>query len=64
MVWLIAGLPAAAVLAGLTTVMIASHHADQTVDESFHKEGLAVHIGEQPDTSHSRPAPASDPHPR
>ncbi len=42
MVWLIAGLPLSAVVAGLTTVWIASENADTLVKEGYVKEGLTV----------------------
>lgn len=40
MVWLVAGLPASAVVAGITTVMIAFDHQDSMVKTDLHKEGL------------------------
>jgi len=42
MVWLIAGLPLSAVLAGLATVWIAFGNADTPLTKQFHKEGLTV----------------------
>lgn len=42
MVWLIAGLPLAAVVAGLTTVWIASRNADSLVKDGYAKEGFTV----------------------
>ncbi len=42
MVWLVAGLPATAVIAGFTTYFIAAHEADTLVDTSFRKEGLVM----------------------
>lgn len=42
MVWLIAGLPASAVVAGLATVMIASHKADSLVSADYSKQGMTV----------------------
>jgi uncharacterized protein len=42
MVWLIAGLPLAAVVAGLATVMIAVHDPDSLVSEEHVKQGMAV----------------------
>lgn len=42
MVWLIAGLPATAVVAGLTTYFIAAHEPDSLVRADYRKEGFAV----------------------
>lgn len=42
MVWLVAGLPATAVIAGFTTYFIAAHEADTLMDTSFRKEGLVM----------------------
>lgn len=42
MVWLIGGLPLTAVVAGLTTVMIAFDKPDSLVGEGHIKEGMAV----------------------
>jgi hypothetical protein len=42
MVWLVAGLPMTAVVAGLTTVLIASRNADDLVKEGYVKEGMTV----------------------
>jgi len=42
MVWLIAGLPASAVVAGIATVMIAAHKPDSMVSEQHVKQGMAV----------------------
>lgn len=42
MVWLVGGLPAAAVVAGLTTVMIAFDKPDSLVGEGHVKQGMAV----------------------
>jgi hypothetical protein len=42
MVWLIAGLPASAVVAGLATVMIAAHKPDSLVTEEHAKQGMAI----------------------
>lgn len=43
MVWLIIGLPLAAVVAGIITVAIAARNADTLVEGDIHKEGLAFH---------------------
>lgn len=40
MVWLVAGLPATAVVAGITTVVIAFENQDSLVKANIHKEGL------------------------
>lgn len=42
MVWLIGGLPATAVVAGITTVMIAFNKADSMVGEGHVKQGMAI----------------------
>ena len=42
MVWLIAGLPATAVIAGFTTYFIAAHEPDSLVRAEFRKEGFAL----------------------
>jgi hypothetical protein len=42
LVWLVGGLPALTVVAGLTTVAIAMHHADGVVRDDYRKEGLAI----------------------
>jgi hypothetical protein len=42
MVWLIAGLPASAVVAGIATFMIAAHKPDSLVSEQHVKQGMAV----------------------
>ena len=42
MVWLIAGLPATAVVAGFTTYFIAAHDPDSLVKANYRKEGFAV----------------------
>lgn len=42
MVWLIGGLPLAAVVAGIATVMIAAHDPDSLVNEKHVKQGMAV----------------------
>jgi hypothetical protein len=42
MVWLVGGLPLTAVIAGLTTVWIASRNADDLVKEGYVKEGMTV----------------------
>ncbi len=42
MVWLIGGLPLAAVAAGIVTVMIAAHDPDSLVNEGHVKQGMAV----------------------
>lgn len=41
MVWLVAGLPAIAVVASFTTYFIAADKPDTLVDAGYHKEGLA-----------------------
>lgn len=41
MVWLIAGLPAIAVIASFTTYFIAADKPDTLVNAGYHKEGLA-----------------------
>lgn len=43
MVWLIIGLPAAAVIGGLLTVWIAARDPDSLVAEDYYKQGLAIH---------------------
>ena len=42
MVWLIAGLPATAVIAGFTTYFIAAHEPDSLVRAEYRKEGFAL----------------------
>ena len=42
MVWLIAGLPATAVVASFTTYFIAAHDPDSLVKADYRKEGFAV----------------------
>ncbi len=42
MVWLIITLPLSAVIAGLSTVVIAHHGSDPVVADEFRREGLAV----------------------
>ncbi len=42
MVWLIAGLPAIAVVASFTTYFIAAHDPDSLVTQGYRKEGFAV----------------------
>ncbi len=42
MVWLVGGLPAAAVVAGLATVVIAFNKADSLVGEGHIKQGMAI----------------------
>lgn len=42
MVWLIAGLPALAVVGGLTTVLIAYDNPDSLVNKDYEKVGMAV----------------------
>lgn len=54
MVWLIAGLPFTAVVAGLTTVWIASHNADSLVKEGYVKEGFAVQGVQEQDRAATR----------
>ena len=41
-VWLMIGLPASAVIAGITTVFIASHEPDSLVVDDYYKDGLAI----------------------
>ncbi|MCS6785659.1 MAG: FixH family protein [Thiobacillaceae bacterium] len=43
MLWLIVGLPAAAVVAGLITWKIAADGADSLVAEDYYKQGMAIH---------------------
>jgi len=54
MVWLIAGLPLTAVIAGLTTVWIASRNADSLVKEGYLKEGFAVQGIQEQDRAAAR----------
>lgn len=42
MVWLVAGLPATAVVAGVATFFIATHDPDVLVDKDYRKEGMTV----------------------
>lgn len=42
MIWLIAGLPLTAVVAGISTYMIAANNQDSLVREGYRKEGFAV----------------------
>lgn len=42
MIWLIAGLPAIAVAASITSYFIAAHDADTMVKSSYRKEGFAM----------------------
>jgi hypothetical protein len=42
MVWLIAGLPLTAVVAGLTTAWIAAHNADSLISDGYVKQGFAL----------------------
>jgi len=42
MVWLIAGLPATAVVAGFATYFIAAHEPDSLVKSEYRKEGFAL----------------------
>lgn len=42
MVWLIAGLPLAAVVAAFATLWIANRNIDPHVTEGFQKQGLAI----------------------
>ena len=60
MVWLIAGLPLAAVVAGITTVVIASRNADSLVKEGYVKEGMTVQGTQEQDRAavrlHDAPA--------
>jgi hypothetical protein len=41
-VWLMIGLPASAVIAGITTVFIATHEPDSMVVDDYYKDGLAI----------------------
>ncbi|MDX1336079.1 MAG: FixH family protein, partial [Gammaproteobacteria bacterium] len=41
-VWLMIGLPASAVIAGITTVFIATHEPDSLVADDYYKRGLAI----------------------
>ena len=41
-VWLMIGLPASAVIAGITTVFIAAHEPDSLVVDNYYKDGLAI----------------------
>ena len=41
-VWLMLGLPASAVIAGITTVFIAAHEPDSLVVDEYYKDGLAI----------------------
>lgn len=54
MVWLIAGLPLTAVIAGLTTVWIASRNADSLVKEGYVKEGFTVQGIQEQDRAAAR----------
>jgi hypothetical protein len=40
--WLVVGIPALTVVAGLSTVIIAHRHSDTPVSDEFRKEGLAI----------------------
>jgi hypothetical protein len=40
--WFLFGLPGIVVVAGLTTVWIAYHHADHLVVDDYYKQGLAI----------------------
>jgi len=40
--WLVIGLPLAAVVAGLSTVFIAYNHADDLVNDNYYKVGMAI----------------------
>jgi hypothetical protein len=42
LVWMIVGIPAATVVAGLTTWWIAAQRADSNVAEDYYKRGLAI----------------------
>lgn len=44
MVWLIIALPVAAVIGGITTVMIAVENADTKVNQDYVKEGMGVSL--------------------
>jgi hypothetical protein len=43
LVWLVIAIPALTVVAGLSTVVIAHHGADDPVADDVRKEGLAIH---------------------
>ena len=40
--WLVVGIPVLTVIAGVSTVVIASRHKDTLVSDEFRKEGLAI----------------------
>lgn len=42
LVWMVVGIPAATVVAGLTTLWIAAHGADTPIGSDYVKEGLSV----------------------
>ena len=44
MVWMIAGLPLSAVVAGIVTIWIAVNNADTLVNEGYRKDGLAFNL--------------------
>lgn len=48
MVWLVAGLPLSAVIAGLTTVWIAANNADTPLTDQYRKEGMTTVEQKQP----------------
>lgn len=49
MVWLIAGLPATAVVASVTTYFIAAHEPDSLVKTEYRKDGFAISQVTDPD---------------
>jgi len=42
--WFVFGLPATAVVAGITTVFIAFNNADALVNDNYYKDGLAINL--------------------
>ena len=42
LVWLVIGLPASAIVAGLVTLAIAITYADSTVDDNWYRDGKAI----------------------
>ena len=55
LVWLVFGIPAATVVAGVFTIWIAMTSADRPIPERFEKQGLAVSAPEAP----GQPAPST-----
>ena len=49
MVWLIIGLPLAAVIGGFTTLWLAVKNADSLVADDYYKQGMAVHLSRDKD---------------